>query len=225
MKNSVTIGMLLLSGFVFSQDHERNQIVNTIEHMARNKHSIYSPKNTMGSPYINDKFLPATISNVTQSAMMRYDGYNDEFEFIDTTSDTLVLHKSDKFNTISFKVGSAKYKLVEYSKKDTNVTGYLQWVAEKNNVTLYKRQSVEYIAERKATTSFEVNQPAKFERHKDVYYFKHGDNAVAEFPTNRKGLLKLYPDRKSELETFIKENKIDFDQETDLVKLIGFLAV
>lgn len=47
---------------------------------------------------------------------------------------------------------------------------------------------------------------------------------ATEFPENKKGLIKLFPDKKEVFETFLKENKINFSDENDLKKLIDLIS-
>ena len=64
---------------------------------------------------------------------------------------------------------------------------------------------------------------SQYSKSSDVYFLKN-NGKIAEFPSNRKKLAKLYPDMKGVIETFVKENKIDFDKEADKIKIIDLLA-
>ena len=55
-------------------------------------------------------------------------------------------------------------------------------------------------------------------------YFLKTKETISEFPNNKKGLFKLFPDKKQILEDFVKENKIDFDEVSDQIKIIDYLA-
>lgn len=70
----------------------------------------------------------------------------------------------------------------------------------------------------------EVNMPAKYVKMDDTFFLKNKDKGTSKFPDNKKGLLKLFPDKKEAIESFLKENKIDFDSESDLMKIIDFIA-
>lgn len=223
-KNIIIITITLLSVSMYSQDIDRIMINDVLIDMARLRPFYYEPNKTVGTAYINNNFLPATVGDLKGNALVRYDVHNDEFEFV-KGKDTLLLYKDAKFGTITFANTGTKYKLIEYNKKGKLAQGYLIWLFEKNNVTLFKKQNISFTNERLAKTSFETNQPAKFERGKDTYFFKDNDKPVFEFPSNKKGLLKLYPEKKTEIESFIKQNNIDFEKESDIIKLIEFLAV
>ena len=44
-----------------------------------------------------------------------------------------------------------------------------------------------------------------------------------EVPTSKKGFLKLFPEKKVEIEDFVKQNNTDFEKEQDLIKRADFL--
>lgn len=205
----------------YSQDNERNEVLEVIDYMARTKQANYSSK-TAGSPYINKFFQSAKVDNVSQSAAMRYDAYQDEFEFI-KGRDTLVLNK-EKYNSITFMGSNTKYKLVDYTKKGKKINGYLISLYEKGDYALFKKQNISYEPEKVATTSFDRSIPASFVKDSDTFFIKDKDRGISELPKNKKGLIKLYPDKKDQLEAFIKQNDTNFDNEADLKKLIEFLA-
>ena len=47
---------------------------------------------------------------------------------------------------------------------------------------------------------------------------------ISEFPGSKKELIKLFPDKKQSIEAFFKEQKISFDKEADMIKIVDFLA-
>ena len=65
--------------------------------------------------------------------------------------------------------------------------------------------------------------PAKYYKSSDIYFLKTKEK-ILEFPSSKKRLSKIFPDKKEAIEAFVKENKIDFDKESDKIKIIDFLA-
>jgi cephalosporin hydroxylase len=70
----------------------------------------------------------------------------------------------------------------------------------------------------------EKDMPAKFNKESDAYYLKDTNGNISDFPESKKQLTKLFPDKKTAIENFVKENKIDFDADADRVKIVDFLA-
>jgi hypothetical protein len=178
-----------------------------------------------GSPYIQPMFAQAKLENIQTKANMRYNAYSDLFEFIGSQNDTLILDKIDDFSTITFLGSNKKYKLVTYSNNlEKAHKGYLIELYHKGNYTLYKREWISFYPGKKAKTSMETEMPAKFNKEIDAFYLKDTNGNISGFPESKKQLVKLFPDKKGDIDSFVKENKIDFDADTDRIKIIDFLA-
>lgn len=225
MKKQYVIVMLttLLSVMVYGQNIERDRLIDVLNEYALNKQLKYEPSKTLGSPYLNKMFAPAVVSGVKGNGMMRYDAFADEFEFINSSRDTLVLNKVEPYTSITFTITNTKYQLEDYSKNEKMTKGYLILVYEKNNFSLFKKQNVLYTKERISKSGFDKNIPASFDRGGDTFYLK-SSNGIYEFPSNRKGLIKLFPDKKEALEAFVKQNNIDFEKQSDIIKIVDFLS-
>lgn len=183
------------------------------------------PDKIEGSPYIQKVFAPANVVNVEQRYFMRYNAYEDLFEFITPKNDTLVMDKIDDFGVITFNLGNKKFKLVDYiDLNEKSQKGYLIDLYNKSDFALYKKESVSFRAGKKAKTSLEVDMPAKYVKNDDLYFLKNKSGKITVFPESRKQLIKLFPEKKSEIENFVKQNDIKFDQEMDLKKIIDLIA-
>jgi hypothetical protein len=170
-------------------------------------------------------FSQAKVGTVEQKNFMRYNVFNDEFEFISAQKDTLILDKIEDFGTIVFPETNKKFQLVAYTNsKNKLFYGYLISLKENNGFALFKKESIQYVEEKIAKTSMEVNMPAKYIKMDDTFFLKNKEKGTSEFPENKKGFVKLFPDKKEVIETFLKENKINFDSESDLMKIIDFIA-
>lgn len=179
----------------------------------------------VGSPYTQKMFAQAKVGSIDQKTFMRYNVFNDEFEFISNQKDTLILDKIDDFGTIVFPETNKKFQLVTYTNsKNKLFYGYLQNLKENNGFAIFKKENIQFVEGKIAKTSMEVNMPAKFVKSGDTFYLKNKEKGTSEFPENKKGLVKLFPDKKEVIESFLKENKIDFDSESDLMKVIDFIA-
>jgi len=224
MKKQFLLIIITLSTMTgFSQDIERMRFLNdlTTKSMQRTKIAM----GTVGTPYITKAFQPALVSGVSQNAMMRYDAYNDQFEFINSSRDTLVLNRLEQYNKVTFTISNTVYKLMDYTKKGEKVNGYLISLFEKNGYGLFKKQNVRFTKEREANNSYDKSLPARYDKQNDTYFFKNGDKGISEMPDSKKGFFKLFPEKKAELESFFKQNDIDLDKEADMIKVLDLLAV
>ena len=229
MKTQIIVLFMTLStsivGFSQSQDGKITSLESSgIRLSETNYHPTYSK--TLGSPYLNKAFLHAKVGDVVQNALLRYNACQDEFEFINSKNDTLVLNNAAAFSTITITNPKAVYQYVNFTEKSGKFnTGYLINLYEKNGYILYKRQKIKYYDAIPAKSSYDTSTQARFVPLKDTFFLKKIDGEIFELPSNKKGFLKLFPEKKTEIEIFIKQNDIDLEKEQDLIKLIGYLVL
>ena len=178
----------------------------------------------LGSPYSEISFAKANVSKINTETYMRYNTFADEFEFITPKNDTLILDKLEDFAQINFMGINKKYELLAYTDNKKLVYGYLIISHETNGFTLYKKENVNYTEAKIAKTSFELNMPARFTKVGDTFFFKNKSGTTTAFPDGKKALLKAFPEKKSAIEAFLNENKLDFKSEKDLQKLMDLIA-
>jgi hypothetical protein len=224
MKKIVFI-ILLISSIAFSQSAENSKDQTSVHMAGGSYRNPYKLKNKpKGSPYLQEAFAAANVVNAPGKVFMRYNIFNDEFEFISPKGDTLVLDKIEDFNNISFPGLGKKYKLTPYTdRKNKLAYGYLIEVYEKGDLALFKKENINFVEEKPAKTSLEVTMPARYSKGGDVYYLKN-KGVITEFPDGKKALVKTFPEKKAAIESFIKDNKVSFDEEADLIRIIDFLA-
>lgn len=219
----ITIGLSSISGF----SQRQGSITKLEDSGIRLSETRYRApaKSTLGSPYINKAFFHAKVGDIISNALMRYNASSDEFEFINSTNDTLSLNKTAAFNNITFTYPKLDYFLVNYAEKNGRMNmGYLIKLYDKNNIILYKRQKITYYEATIAKSSYDTPSPAKYVLNKDTFFIKNKESEITEVPTSKKGFLKLFPEKKVEIEGFVKQNNTDFEKEQDLIKLADFLA-
>lgn len=73
-----------------------------------------------------------------------------------------------------------------------------------------------------ALNSFTPAIAPKFENLNPVYYIKT-DSSIIKLTKNAKELVNAMPDKKEAIEDFVKKNKIKFNQDADLTRLVNFL--
>ena len=111
-------------------------------------------------------------------------------------------------------------KLVLINTND-ELSGYFFELADGKN-KLLKKVSTKFKKEIPAPNTLIPGIPAKFEKQSPNYYIKTNQNLI-KVPKNSKELLSHFPENKTDLEKFIKTNKINIKQEIDLIKLVNFL--
>jgi hypothetical protein len=176
-----------------------------------------------GSQYVVDKFLPATITGVEGTHLMRYNALNDDIEYQKEEDKIFILDKTNKKYDIIFSTNKRKYGVYEYTdQKGEAIKGFLIELYA-GNLSLLKREKVKYVSDKYPKSSYEDMVPAHYERADDEFYLKNGD-AILPFPKNKKLLLNQYPQKKSEIDGFFKKNRVSFKDEKDLISLVAFLS-
>lgn len=227
MKSVLVLFLVLKLSFCLSQNQGVGNKFEVIDPSRTGKifrNPIKEATKIEGSPYLIANYRNVKVDSVNQEAKMRYNVFIDEFEFITPKNDTLILDKIDDFKNLNFVATNTKYKLVNYlNVNDKFQFGYLIDLYQKNDFGLLKKENIQLTEEKTAKTSLEQSMPAKYFRSSDIYFFKNKDK-ISEFPSNKKRLSKIFPAKKEAIETFVKENKIDFDKEADKIKIIDFLS-
>ena len=226
IKHLCLVLICCLPFLTYSQENSKVEINTDGARLVGNTFINHSKKEKPnGSPYNIKSFAPAKVENVSQKTMMRYNVYSDELEFITDKNDTLILDKIDDFSNIVFSGTNKKYMLVNYTSSNGKFErGYLISFYDKRDFLLLKKENIRLYEGKVAKTSLEKDMPAKYVKADDTYFLKIKDGAIIEFPDSKKQLIKLFPEKKQSIETFLKEKTISFNEAADLIKIIDFLA-
>ncbi|REC57187.1 hypothetical protein DRF62_01275 [Chryseobacterium piscium] len=192
-----------------------NAIFNKVNSPNAGKNLSYS--DIQGSPYYSKGYIVAKFSGSDESAPAKYNSYNDEVEFMKEDK-PYVLPKNETFSTVTFT--TTKETLVRLETND-ELSGYFFELVNGKNI-LYKKVKTKFIDAVVAVNSYATDRPAVFKALEPVYYIKT-ENGFIKNPKNKKEIIDQIPEKKEALSAFFKENKIKFDKEDDLKKLVTFL--
>lgn len=170
-----------------------------------------------GTPYLTKTFSNAKLADNYEQLPVRYNSYTDEIEF-QKDNKTSVLPKEAKFSRIE--ISSPKQTLALLETND-DLSGYFFEISKGKN-TLYKKIKTKFIDYVPAPNGYASDKPANFKTLDPVYYIKTEKGFIKK-PKNQKDIIEQFPDKKEALTAFFKSNKIKFDKEEDLIKLVAFL--
>ncbi len=188
------------------------------------KNEIYSsPEFKAGTVYFkNGDHIAARLS---------YNYLFDEMQFIDVKGDTLSLANEETIRLIA--VGKDTFCFDKVYLKLIADYGEMK-LAVKQFFALVNRQKLGSVGETSsaAIDTYEVRSSSN--HFKDMIAqevitlaidnrFYVGDKFNDFKIINKKNLLEAYDRKKLELQTYLKENKVDFSNEEDLRKLMAFL--
>ena len=165
-------------------------------------------KNLEGSPYLNAEFEQGLAYMKDQKVYklpMRFNIYENSIEF-KMDSAILTIDKPNEVDKIE--LGGKVFIYYPLNKKhqflESLVVGKLSLLC-KSKVTIEKEKPAEAYKEMK---------PAHFRRRKDLYYIVKSDEQT-HLVKNKKSLLNFLSDKKGELGTFIKKEKIKIKKKKD----------
>ncbi|WP_312090324.1 hypothetical protein [Chryseobacterium sp.] len=224
MKKILILTSSIASSILFSQEvilSRYDLLGGTFSNsISSNNGKIIKYEDILGTPYIDSSFREAKIADNYQNVLIRYNSFKDHIEFKNGNSgEIMILPKEDKFNKIE--ILSPKQILVLLS-INSEPTGYYYEVV-KGNISLYKKTKVNFNDIKPASSPYSSDQPASFSNPTKNYYIVNSDNRVVKNPRNQKDFIQQMPDKKEILTHYFKENKVKFDKEEDLKKLVQFL--
>lgn len=188
---------------------------------------------TIEERYLYPEFTSGSVlfkTNVFTERKFNYNYLNGEIEFLQSKDTFEIRNKKDIKSVIiaqdtfyydngyilQIKSGHPKVGLKEsiefkdYVKKD----GY------GSTGSAGARTSYGSIATEGSNYKLKVNEDVIYKRTK-LYYILSNKGEFVLF--NKKNVNQLFPNYKSEIKTFLKTNKIKFDSEEDLLKLVEYL--
>lgn len=171
----------------------------------------------LGTPYLTKNFSLAKIADNYEKAPVRYNSYKDEIEF-QKDGTTLALPKESQFSRIE--ILSPKQTLVSLETND-DLSGYFFELVN-GKTSLYKKIKTKFNDFEPAANSYATDKPASFRTQDPVYYIK-AEKGFIKKPKGAKDIIEQFPDKKDVIEAFVKSNKIKFNKEEDLIKLVNFL--
>lgn len=183
-------------------------------------------RSAIGTPYLNEKFIPAKISiDNSKVYSVRYNAYSDEFEVKMAEDNIQTLNKAVENITITMVSTKELYGALNYTDSKTGLDrGYFVFLTPDNeNAKLYLKKAKRFIEAKPAQTGYDVDKPAEFKDAKETFYISVGDGYAQEVPKKKKEISKIWPEKAKEINAFVKSNKIKSNREEDLIKLVNYI--
>lgn len=165
---------------------------------------------TLGSQYEDATFKEAYVNNGNETFKLRYNNYQDVFEYQKSNTETLAIDKS-QYHTISFKDGKSYY-LKKYTINGNEKENYLLSLGNYNSKNkIFKLSQMEYIPYKEITNSYEKGNDPEYKLKKAIYFVEI-DGHLKSFD-QAKDLLKIFPQHKDEIKRIFYNQKNITDQE------------
>ena len=223
MRKNIFLALMLIGSFSLrAQRITLTEIVREIESQKVIDEIGYGKEkikytDIQGTPYFSKIFINARIGDTSEWIPIRYDTFLDRIEILYKT-DVYELPRKESLAKFTFE--KTNEKLVFLDSSDENA-GYYFEIASGQNRILKKVQTKFYNAI-PAPNHMIAGTPPRFVKQDPIYFLKNQEVFI-KLPKHAKELPSLIPQRKSELQSFIKSNKIKTNNEADLIKLAIFL--
>ena len=176
-----------------------------------------------GSMFINEKYMPAKVSNLDKTVLVRYNAYADNFQMSDPIEGTEKVIPQQPDVTVTLIQTGYVYSLQHYkTEKEEEKTGYLSLVSDNPNVKIFRKERIFLQSEVFPASSYQTYKPAAYKKLDNEFYIQiKGGEAV--FFSSKKDIAKLVPSKSKEILDFIKKNKLDLTKEGDLEQLGAYM--
>jgi hypothetical protein len=182
-------------------------------------------KDIEGTPYIYKNFVPSEIEGVKSKMNLRYNAFDDVVEVEKAPNEIYTVSKEPTYGVIYMNYDRKKLRLVTIvDKKNENVLIYAFELMNNNKLALLRRDKIDFKEGKVAKTSFELNSKPQFTSIKSTYLLEQKDRTIIEFPSSKSKLLALYPSHANDIKSYLKDNKIDLSDESDMIKTTHFLS-
>jgi hypothetical protein len=223
MKKITFIITILVGQSLFSQNTDILNVVTTPDGFYSKPGRVHKEDRKIdGSPYVNgDKFEKVTIKDYSKNVQdLRYNAYQDEMEF--KMGEELYNANKTEGLKIQFPTLKKTYESLTYSYDSKTKSGYLVLLVDNPKFSLYKREKMELMGGTKSNNGFTKDANDYYEKDKDLYLIAK-DKKFSKFPKNSTDAATIFSVDKKDLDDFVKSNKINFNKEPDMIKLVEYV--
>jgi hypothetical protein len=176
-----------------------------------------------GSPFEHDEFHPGEVFTSSRlhytGVLLRYNIYSDQMEFKKTDGGIFEIDRPETLDSIL--IGDSKYIYTSYKAGLKIQNGYLKVLTQGIPVLLLRMNVILKAAEPPALYKDAV--PPQFERGLDRFLLLFPPNEAIPF-SGKKDFLEILPAYHAEMDQFINKNKIKFNRQEDMIRMINYYS-
>lgn len=199
------------------------KMVEVIDGVSVARYSLSSSR-LNGSPYMNDEFVPGTMTTldgtVIEGLSYRYDIYNDEMQFI-IREDTASINKPLALRSIEMNTKTFVYEVYRVSEQMV-AAGYFEQVIQGKLSLLFRRQlELEY--DNYVPNYGGGGGSKEFMLKKDDNFYVKLEGAAARKVYKKRDLLNAIPDGARDLiKRYMKDRRISVRKKEELEEVVGY---
>ncbi len=183
--------------------------------------------NVEGSKYLFDEFRPAKINTIKTTHLVRFDVLEHIIELKKSESEIMGLSKNKTYSVTLLDGSNRIFLTKDFQDDDKQVkNGIFEQLHQNQKFILFKRSRIKFQKAKPIKSSYEKAVPAKFIPLEDVFYVSFGKNeeysGLIKVPQKKKALKLFFGKYFAEIEKLVKEEKLKFDLEQDLIKIFNY---
>ena len=180
----------------------------------------------IGSPYLNEKFLPASVNKLEMTYFVRFNAVENNIEFRGENDVIMTLSKSNTYEIELLDGSNKEYETHSYKDEDKGVsTTFFEKIYVHNDFVIYLKENIYFTPVRLAKHSFEAHRPGKFTKAKETFYatdITSESKKLTELPKREKQFAALFGEHAARIKQFIKKEKLEIDIKEDLIRIMKF---
>jgi hypothetical protein len=173
-----------------------------------------------GSPFLSEDFVVGDVYSNQKSyrnILLRYNIFNDNMEFKQNNT-TYALYPEPRITKV--RLEDEIYVVEKHEVKGKMIYGYLERL-DSGKVILLSKKIVRFTEKQDPKALESASKPARFTRTQDEYYYKI-DNGEVSKVGSLKNLIESLPDKKDDVTSYAKKEKISTRNEAELLKLVKY---
>ena len=174
-----------------------------------------------GSQFRNENFVQGKIRVLGGNSMLvplRYNAFKDVFQVKQDNGELSYVNRSRE---LFFELGNETYKIFRFNSEGKILEEYFIILTNGGeNFTFLLRPRKAVAKGKPPRDGFTPATPSKFIEIEE-YYLKNGMAAANPINLKKKEILNQLSDKKKEVETFAKKNKLSYKKPKDVAKIIA----
>jgi hypothetical protein len=184
----------------------------------------------MGTPYLNEKWSPATIFTLDgrkhENTPVMYNAHYNLIEAV-VGKDTLILDsrliKEVQLPVVDkdgLRVAKLRNGFVE-PKEKIEATDFFEIIYDGSQITMFRKH---YKHLKPSNFDPAYNTGSKFDEFilQSTTYVKTPDGKISKLKANKKGILELTGNKTKEVERFVNSEKLKFNVDSDLILIFSY---
>lgn len=176
-----------------------------------------------GSPYLNNKFLPAKFGDSQETKLVRFNVVENVIEVMVNEAKVLKLRQSEPYNIQMIDGSKKKYETHTFlNEKDNLDWTFFELIHSNTHFNLYLKERIKFI-EGKKNAGYEEDTPSKFLKVDDIYYltnFKKEGGELVALPRKKKKFVSFFGKKSKLVQNYMKSEDIDFRSASGLGKIL-----